>query len=128
MAIRLNIRAGIANAVLIFYAHAEAVILERHQIANVAFTVAYAGAHGDPIALGQFKLFDLKTERMLAKGGVKYGCEDVDYLIGDGESGCMRHRWFPCQRQTSIGHMRNNWPVGQRCWSTVPFVLLVIGI
>lgn len=66
MAIRLNIWAGIANAVLIFHAYTEAVILERHQIANIAFTVANASAHGDPVAFGQFKLFDLKSETVLS--------------------------------------------------------------
>lgn len=62
VAIGLSVWAWIANTVFVLDANTETIVFEWHQIANITFTIANASANGDPVAFGQFELFDLEMD------------------------------------------------------------------
>jgi hypothetical protein len=63
LTIGLHVWAGIADAVFIFDANAELVVLEGFQVGNFTATTLDATASGKPIAVGQLEHFHLATKK-----------------------------------------------------------------
>lgn len=77
VSVRLTVRTRVTDAELIFNSNSEAVVFERNEISHFTSTAAYTGANRLPVALGQFKHFN---------------------LVSNWESRGDRDRWFPAKR------------------------------